>query len=110
MWLEVIYASQTLHSHCNLCQILVNHVVVHLDGLMVKREVFIVFLTAVCFLQAKEMETCLLSDTQLSDTGPLILFLIDINTMRSVFSCRSVKAGFTVAQNQAFHQQSLWFV
>lgn len=56
------------------------------------------------------METCLLSDTQLSDAGPLILFVIDINTMRSVFSCRSVKAGFTVAQNQAFHQQSLWFV
>lgn len=53
---------------------------------MVKREVFAVFLTAVCFLQAKEMETCLLSDTQLSDTGPLILFLIDINTMRSVFN------------------------
>lgn len=54
MWLAVIYASHTLHSHCNLCQILVNHVVdVHLDGLMVKREVFIVILTAVCFSLGK---------------------------------------------------------
>ncbi|CAF98108.1 unnamed protein product [Tetraodon nigroviridis] len=30
---------------------------------------------------AKEMETCPLSDTQLSDAGPLILFLIDINNL-----------------------------
>lgn len=30
------------------------------------------------------MDTCLLSDTQLSDTEPLILFLIDISTLRFV--------------------------
>ncbi|TWW58947.1 protein GPR108-like [Takifugu flavidus] len=29
---------------------------------------------------AKDVETCLLSDTQLSNTEPLILFIIDINT------------------------------
>lgn len=43
------------------------------------------FFTVVCFLQGKEMKTCLLSDTQLSDTGPLILFLIDINSLRFAF-------------------------
>lgn len=35
-----------------------------------------------CFFQAKEMDTCLLSDTQLSNNEPLILFLIDIGTLR----------------------------
>lgn len=33
------------------------------------------------------MDTCLLSDTQLSDTEPLILFIIDIPTSRFEFSC-----------------------
>uniref|UniRef100_A0A674MGN8 G protein-coupled receptor 108 n=1 Tax=Takifugu rubripes TaxID=31033 RepID=A0A674MGN8_TAKRU len=62
---------------------------------MVKRGVFIVYLT-VCFFQAKDMETCLLSDTQLSNTEPLILFIIDINTPRLVLYHLSVKLSFTV--------------
>lgn len=42
------------------------------------------------------METCPLSDTQLSDAGPLILFLIDINNLRFVFYCLSIKVCVTV--------------
>lgn len=64
---------------------------------MVKRGVFIVYLTVVCFFsQAKDMETCLLSDPQLSNNEPLILFIIDINTPRLVLYCLSVKLSFTV--------------
>lgn len=72
MWLSIIYASQLSYS-----------TVKDSDGFMVKREVFVVDLT-VCFFQAKEMETCLLSDTQLGNNEPLILFLIDISTLRFV--------------------------
>lgn len=42
------------------------------------------------------METCPLSDTELSNNEPLILFIIDINTPRLVLYCLSVKLSFTV--------------
>ena len=58
---------------------------------------FFLFCFTVCFLQAKEMETCLLSDTELRDTGPLVLFLIDVSTQRSVFQYYSVNVCFIVA-------------
>lgn len=54
-----------------------------------------VYLT-VCFFQAKDMETCLLSDTQLSNNEPLILFIIDINTPRLVLYRLFAKLSFTV--------------
>lgn len=62
---------------------------------MVKREVLIVYLT-VFSPQAKDLETCLLSDTQLSNNEPLILFIIDIHTPWSVLYRLSAKVSFTV--------------
>lgn len=97
MWLAVIYADQPLQLPCSFCQILVSRVVDVLSGAFV--------LKVLCFLQGKERETCLLSDTQLDDTGPLILFLIDFSTLRFVFMFsfskslfrRGIKSGFSPA-------------
>lgn len=66
--------------------------------------VFIVYLTVVCFFQAKDIETCLLSDPQQSNNEPLILFIIDINTPRLVLYRLSVKLSFTVVR-QAFNTE-----
>lgn len=53
---------------------------------MVKREGFygLFDFFFICFLQPKDTDTCLLSDTQLSNTEPLIFFLIDVSTLRFV--------------------------